>query len=142
MKMILHARIANLLLPKKKNRGSTPIDHDKSIQPGSYLMCDVQENPSSIGITKGSHHRWYLQITDAKSRFTVFYGINDKSSYSVFKALLLDYSVYYCSSPTFYCWRITNVQADFASYFTSDDLHEDCNLHNIKVSFAAPRHKK
>ena len=66
---------------RKKNRGHTDLLANKDRQPGSMLMLDIQSNASKYGITKSSNFPYYLQVTDALTRFTVLLGLSEVSSY-------------------------------------------------------------
>ena len=114
---------------------------DRELKPGSGIMLDIHDNPSKQGLTKSTHYQYYLQVTDAVSRFTVLLGLADMSSYSVFLCLR-DYAQWFKPNPTFNASRAIRAHADFGSAFTSKELKHDCAQYNIIVTTAAPRHQE
>ena len=73
----------NITFSRKASRGKSPLSNDKAISPGSCLMLDLHDNPSKKGLTRLTHYSYYLQVTDALTRFTVLLGVTDMSAYSV-----------------------------------------------------------
>ena len=129
-------------MSRKTNRGKTNLLENKDLKPGSMLMLDLQSNPSKYGINTSTHFKYYLQITNDLTRFTVLLGLSEVSSYSVFQALL-HYSIHFKPHPDFEISQdLTQVHADAGSAFTSKEFLQDCQDHQIKVSLAAPRHQE
>ena len=104
-------------------------------------MLDIQKNPCTVGLTKQSYKPYYLQITDAFSRFTVFLGVKALDSYIMFTTLM-HYSIWFQPKAHFHAWRIHELRTDAGSAFTSDEFIKDCESHGIKVTHAAPRHQE
>ena len=89
---------------RKANRGKSSLDSDPNLKAGEYLMLDIQTNPGRMGLTRSTTYGYFLQITDAVSRFTVLLGLNSVSSADVFEALL--HFVVWCKpNATFYADR-------------------------------------
>lgn len=125
----------------KMRRGKSKLSDDSKIKPGSCLMIDLQTNPSQTGLTRATHFPYYLQITDALTRFTVFLGLPDKEAHSVWRCLH-DYSLWFKANPEFNAYGITQVHGDFDTVFKSEEFRTDCQEHNMKVTTAAPRHQE
>ena len=104
-------------------------------------MIDLQTNPSRTGLTRATHFPYYLQITDALTRFTVLLGLPDKEAHSVWRCLH-DYSLWFKANPEFNAYGITQVHGDFDTVFKSEEFRTDCKEHNMKVTTAAPRHQE
>ena len=111
------------------------------LKPGSCLMLDIQKSPSKFSITRSSNYPYYLQITDALTRFTVLLGLTEVSSYAIFDRLL-QYSIWFKPNPSFTFDNVSNIHADAGTAFTSKEFISDCEQYGIKVSLAAPRHQE
>ena len=104
-------------------------------------MMDLQTCPSHTGITKGTHFPYYLQITDAVTRFTVLLGLHHTESADIFECLL-HYAIWFQPNPEFHAQQINHVHGDAATIFLSEEFILDCAQHGIKVTTAAPRHQE
>ena len=131
----------DITFSKKARRGKSALSDDSKIKPGSCLMIDLQTNPSRTGLTRATHFPYYLQITDALTRFTVLLGLPDKEAHSVWRCLH-DYSLWFKANPEFNAYGITQVHGDFDTVFKSEEFRTDCKEHNMKVTTAAPRHQE
>ena len=85
---------------KKANCGKTDLTAGKELSPGSCLMLDIQKNASKHGLNAATHFPYYLQVTDALTRFTMLLGLKEVTSYAIFECLL-HYSVWFKPNPTF-----------------------------------------
>ena len=126
---------------KKAKRGKTDLLAKMDLKPGSCLMLDIQKSPSKFSITRSSNYPYYLQITDALTRFTVLLGLTEVSSYAIFDRLL-QYSIWFKPNPSFTFDNVSNIHADAGTAFTSKEFISDCEQYGIKVSLAAPRHQE
>ena len=126
---------------KKAKRGKSDLTKGTNMKPGSCLMLDIQKNASKHGLNAATHFPYYLQITDAVTRFTVLLGLKEVTSYAIFECLL-HYSVWFKPNPNFEIGDVDRVHADAGSAFRSEEFISDCEQHGIKVSFAAPRHQE
>ena len=104
-------------------------------------MLDLQQNTSRYGLNRTSHFPYFLQITDACTRFTVLLGLSEVSSAAVFECLL-HYSVWFKPNPEFEIGDVDKVHADAGSAFKSAEFTSDCEQYGIKITFAAPRHQE
>ena len=64
---------------KKANRGRGELTNEETLTPGSCLMMDLQKNTSKYGLNRSSHFPYFLQVTDALTRFTVLLGLSKVS---------------------------------------------------------------
>ena len=131
----------DITFSKKATRGKSSLNSDPTMKPGSCLMLDLQANPSKQGLTRSTHYPYYLQITDAISRFTVLLGLPDKEAYSVWRCLH-DYSLWFKANPEFNGYGISRIHGDFDSVFKSPEFKHDCKEHNMRLTLAAPRHQE
>ena len=104
-------------------------------------MLDLQKNTSKYGLNRSSHFPYFLQVTDALTRFTVLLGLSEVSSAAIFDCLL-HYAVWFKPSPTFEIGNVNQVHADAGNAFKSAEFISDCEQHGIKVTFAPPRHQE
>ena len=98
------------------------------------------KNTSKYGLNRSSHFPYFLQVTDALTRFTVLLGLSYVSSSAIFDCLL-HYAVWFKPNPTFEIGNVDNVHADAGTALNLLNLC-DCEQHGIKVTFAAPRHQE
>ena len=56
-------------------------------------MLDIQKNASKHGLNAATHFLYYLQITDALTRFTVLLGLKEVTSCAIFECLLHYFSM-------------------------------------------------
>ena len=47
-------------------------------------MLDLQQNTSRYGLNQSTHFPYFLQITDAYTRFTVLLGLSEVSAAAIF----------------------------------------------------------
>ena len=104
-------------------------------------MLDLQQNTSKYGITCSSYFPYFLQITDAMTRFTVLLGLSEVTSSAIFDCLL-HYSVWFKPKPHFELGDVDKVHADAGSAFKSAEFVSDCEQHGIQITFAAPCHQE
>ena len=125
---------------KEIPRGKSELS-DLKLTPGSCIMLDLQQNTSRYGLNRTSHFPYFLQVTDAYTRFTVLLGLSEISSAAVFECLL-HYSVWFKPNPNFELGEVEKVHADAGSAFKSAEFTSDCEQHGIKITFAAPQHQE
>ena len=104
-------------------------------------MLDLQQNTSRYGLNRSTHFPYFLQITDAYTRFTVLLGLSEVSAAAIFECLL-HYAIWFKPNPSFEIGDVNNVHTDAGSAFKSAEFISDCEQHGIKVTFAAPRHQE
>jgi transposase InsO family protein len=103
-------------------------------------MCDVVPIMNKRGLTASSHCKYYLLITNVKSRVTAPIGISSPSSKHIADALLV-WSRDYRPDVTFNLHQVLKLQADAAQAHFAAELTELLTEHRSKWRFAAPRHQ-
>jgi transposase InsO family protein len=78
---------------------------------------------------------------DTFSRFTVIYGLPNKSTESVVNTIK-EYSTAFCMADAYGYIDIDRIQADAGSEFTSEEFRQFCITHQINLSLAAPKHQE
>jgi hypothetical protein len=72
---------------QKANRGRQPLEDLEPVVPGTFVMVDIINNPSSRSITRNTFFPYYLAVTDVASRFFVPLGMQHKKAKTVFNAI-------------------------------------------------------
>ena len=73
---------------KKASCGKSDLTADTSLQSGSCLMLDLQQNTSRHGLNRATHFPYFLQITDAYTHFTMLLGLSEVTASAIFDFLL------------------------------------------------------
>jgi hypothetical protein len=102
-------------------------------------MVDIVINPADRSITTNTYFPYYLNITDAGSRFFVPIGIQDKKGKIIFRAIQ-DWATSYGPGPSadFNLSQLSGIHGDFDSTTRSNELLQLERESNIKVSSPHP----
>jgi hypothetical protein len=126
---------------QKAKRGSKPLEELEPIVPGTFVMVDIINNPSSRSITRSTHLPYSLAVTDVASRIFEPIGIKDKRAATVFNAIQ-EWATCYGPSATFNISQLTRIHGDYDTVFRSEQLVRLAQQTNIKITSAAPRHQE
>ena len=107
--------------------GKSDLINDTDLKPGSRLMLDLQQNTSRYGLNRATHFPYFLQITDAYTRFTVLLALSEVSATAIFECLL-HYAIRFKPNPSFEIGDMNKVHTDAGSAFKSAEFISDCEL--------------
>ena len=131
---------------RKRNRGSSK-PSDLPREAGRMLALDIQYNPSSSGLTGGTHFKNYLQIVDYVSQFCAMLGMQEVSAEECLRLLGIFRTLYLRhlpggDNPEYSLSRLQHIRADAGSQFASAEFQTACSAQGIKVTLAAPKHQE
>jgi hypothetical protein len=81
-KMCVACQIATIRVTNRNKHPHTPDGH-----PSATVLMDILPCKSSTGLTPKTSHAYCLILVDAFSRFSVIYGLTDKSTNSVVEVI-------------------------------------------------------
>lgn len=85
---------------RKVRRGATTtVDALKVTRTGKKVTMDIIINFETKGLSSKTHSKYNLLVCDVYSRFTVFLGMNDKSSITIVDTLLAWIATYHAPTP-------------------------------------------
>jgi hypothetical protein len=129
-------QIATIRTANRNKHPHTPAGH-----PSATVFMDILHCKSSPGLTPKTSHAYCLLLVDASSRFSVIYGLPNKSTESVVHAIK-EYSAAFCMADAYGFINIDRIRADAGSEFTSDEFKQFCIVHHINLLLAAPKHRE
>jgi len=131
-----HCLSCGIATIRSTSRNKEP--HLAASKPDEYAFLDIQQPLVTTGLTPATSHPYYLFVIDAFSRFSRLYGLANKSSKAVVKALK-KYSADGISRSYFEYINLECIRADAGSQFTSSEFRKFCTDHGIQLSLAAPK---
>jgi transposase InsO family protein len=129
-------QIATIRTANKNKHPHTPASH-----PSATVFMDILHCKSSPGLTPRTSHAFCLILVDAFSRFTVIYGVPNKSTESVINTIK-EYSAAFRMTDAYGYIDIDRIRADAGSEFTSEEFRHFCITHQINLSLGAPKHQE
>jgi hypothetical protein len=112
--------------------------HSGADYPGEYVFLDIQHPIMSASLTPKSTYKFYLVVVDAYSRYVRFYGLCDKSTKAVVKALQ-QYQADNKPVSSFGYLDLERIRTDAGSQFTSGEFAVYCRENHIHLSLVAPK---
>jgi len=129
-------QIATIRATARNKHPHTPASH-----PGATVFLDILPCKSSPGITPRTTHSHCLILVDSFSRFSVIYGLSNKTTETVVETLL-KYAADYHVADEYGYLDIDRLKADAGSEFTSGAFKQFCAAHRINLSLAAPKRQE
>jgi transposase InsO family protein len=129
-------QIATIRTTARNKHSHTPASH-----PGATVFLDILPCKSSPGITPRTTHSHCLILVDSFSRFSLIYGLSNKTTETVVETLL-KYAADYHVADEYGYLDIDRLKADAGSEFTSGAFKQFCAAHRINLSLAAPKRQE
>ncbi len=126
-------QIATIRITNRNKHPHTPSGH-----PSATVFMDVVYCKSSPGLTPKTSHTHCLILVDAFSRFSVIYGLPNKSTESVVQAIK-EYSAAFPMADKYGFIDIDRIKADAGPEFASDDFQQFYIKNRINLLLAAPK---
>ena len=131
-----------IVTARAANRGKSPLDVGAlDMQPGESVMVDLVPNLNKHGLTTSSHFKYYVLVTDVKTRFTVPIGTNRKTPADIARCLAT-WATDYGPETTFNLYHLKKLRGDADETYFSDKFVATLREHRINGTFAAPRHQE
>jgi transposase InsO family protein len=131
-----------IVTARAANRGKSPLDVGTlDMQPGESVMVDLVTNLNKHGLTTSSHFKYYVLVTDVKTRFTVPIGTNRKTPADIARCLAT-WATDYGPDTTFNLHHLKKLRGDADESYFSANFIAVLLEHRINGTFAAPRHQE
>jgi hypothetical protein len=131
-----------IVTARAANRGKSPLDVGTlDMQPGESVMVDLVTNLNKHGLTTSSHFKYYVLVTDVKTRFTVPIGTNRKTPADIARCLAT-WATDYGPDTTFNLYHLKKLRGDADESYFSTNFIAVLLEHRINGTFAAPRHQE
>jgi hypothetical protein len=126
-------QIATIRATARNKHPHTPGGH-----PGATVFMDILPCKSSPGLTPRTSHAYCLLLVDSFSRFSVVYGLRNKSTANVVETIL-QYGADHRMADKYGYLDIDRIKVDAGSEFTSGPLKQFCTENQINPSLATPK---
>ncbi len=112
--------------------------HTPASHPGETVFLDILPCKSSPGLTPRTNHSYCLILVDSFSRFSVIYGLSNKSTENVVDTTVKNGADYRVVDAYGYL-NIERLKADAGLEFTYRTFKQFCSDHRLNLSLAAPK---
>jgi transposase InsO family protein len=133
--LCLHCKISAI---RSSNWGKQPVG--TSSKAGEIWVCDIVQNPSSIGLTKSTYFPYYVNLVDSYSRYQILIGVCKIDSAHCIEQI----AQLYRPHAEFTTDSITAIHVNAGSQLMSTKLREWAadRPSPIQICIAAPAHQE